>query len=331
MLASSNNRAYSDIHPSRILVTGGGGFIGSHSVELLLDQGYQVRVLDNFSNGSKDNLPIHHPNMELMIGDICNCETVDIAMDNIHSCLHLAAQVSAPLSVQKPSESAWRNIIGFINIIDACKRHDVKKLVYASSAAVYGDPAELPLSEHSPKKPINPYGLEKLVDEYYADLYYRLHGCNAIGLRYFNVYGPRQDPKSPYSGVISKFLECLIANQSPTIFGDGSQTRDFIYVYDIARTNVMALKSNFTGFCNVGSGCSINLIELFEVLRDCIGANVDPVFEPAREGDIKNSCAENRVLKNKLHISPAWNLHSGLADLVNTFSQVNLSRDRQVT
>lgn len=331
MQASINKSPYGHIYPSRILVTGGAGFIGSHTVELLLDQGYQVRVLDDFSNGTEDNLPLHHPNMELMIGDVCDGETVNVAMDNIHSCLHLAAQVSAPLSIQKPAESAWRNIIGFIKIIDACKHHGIKKFVYASSAAVYGNPVELPLGENSPKEPINPYGLEKLVDEHYADLYYRLYKCNAIGLRYFNVYGPRQDPKSPYSGVISKFLEQLLANKSPTIFGDGSQTRDFIHVYDVARTNVAALKSNFTGNCNVANGYSTNLLDLFEILRDCTGANVDPAFEPFREGDIKDSCAETKELKTKLHINPAWNLHSGLADLVNACSQTFSSRYRQVT
>lgn len=315
---ANNDRRYRP----RVLVTGGAGFIGSHTVDVLLRQGYRVRVLDDLSNGNKKNLQLDHPRLEFCTGDICNDGNVQDAMRDIQYCLHLAAQVSAPRSVEEPCESAWRNIIGFINVLEIARRQSVQKLVYASSAAVYGNPSEIPLTEHSRCCPINPYGLEKLVDEYYAELYDRLHDMQSLGLRYFNVYGPRQDPSSPYSGVISKFYECLSTDNSPIIFGDGLQTRDFIHVYDVARINVKAMQSDITGTCNVASGSSIDLLELVEIIKKCAGSLRDPEHQPPREGDIRDSRADISRLRSRLKINPSWDLDSGLNDL---FSQNSVS------
>ena len=201
-----------------VLITGGAGFIGSHTVDLLLENGFNVRVLDNFSNGSKTNLPADHSNLEIIEGDITDVSDVNTAMDGVDQCIHLAAQVSVVSSVEDASHSAQQNILGFVNIIEAIRKNKIARLVYASSAAAYGNPVELPLSESSLLVPESPYGLEKKINEQYADLFYTLHQMSACGLRYFNVYGPRQDPKSPYAGVIALFVERIKNKQPLTIF-----------------------------------------------------------------------------------------------------------------
>ena len=230
-----------------VLVTGGAGFIGSHTVDLLLEQNFSVRVLDNFSNGSRSNLPEANTQLEIIEGDITNVADVNEAMQGVDKCIHLAAQVSVVSSVEDASFSAQQNILGYVNIIEAIRKNNVSRLVYASSAATYGNPVELPLRESSLLNPESPYGLEKKVNEQYAELFLNLHGMSACGMRYFNVYGPRQDPKSPYAGVIALFVERIKNKQALTIFGDGLQTRDFVFVHDVARTNVAALQSDFNG------------------------------------------------------------------------------------
>ncbi|MDR3416055.1 MAG: GDP-mannose 4,6-dehydratase [Nevskia sp.] len=300
---------------SPVLVVGGAGFIGSHTVEALLEQGYRVRVLDDLSAGRLDNLPQQHPRLQIRIGDARDAAVVLSAMHGIRGCIHLAAQVSAARSVEQPLQSAERNILGFINVIEAVRKRGVQRLVYASSAAVYGDCRNLPLDENETPLPTNPYGLEKQIDELYAGLYRRLHGLPSLGLRYFNVYGPRQDPASPYSGVISKFIERLQAGESPLVFGDGRQTRDFVHVKDVAQANVLALASDYCGVCNVATGTSVDLLQLIEVLNVCIGTNAAPLFAPARPGDIRDSCGNGERLWQQLGFTPSLGLEHGLADL----------------
>ncbi len=233
-----------------VLVTGGAGFIGSHSVEALLDAGAEVTVLDNFSAGRRANLP-EHGKLRIVEGDIRDAPSVQRAMTGVDHILHLAAQVSVRASVEAPALSASHNVAGFLNIADAARRPGVLRLVYASSAAVYGAPRVLPLDEGSACEPLSPYGLEKLVNDQYAALFGRLYGTSMLGLRYFNVYGPRQDPASPYAGVISRFASRLASNEPLSVFGDGQQTRDFIFVKDVARANVAALRSKCNGVLNV--------------------------------------------------------------------------------
>lgn len=300
---------------SPVLVVGGAGFIGSHTVEALLAQGYRVRVLDDLSTGKLENLPSRHPQLELIVGDVRDGDAVLSAMEDIQGCIHLAAQVSAARSVEDPHGSAQRNIVGFINTLEAMRARRVPRLVYASSAAVYGESQNLPLREDEPLCPTNPYGLEKQVDELYAGLYARLHGFDSLGLRYFNVYGPRQDPGSPYSGVISRFMQNLSAGKTVTVFGDGHQTRDFIYVGDVAQANVRALACGYRGVCNVATGKRIDLLRLVEILDGCLGRRARIQFEPARAGDIRHSCGDNARLREQLGYSPEQSLERGLAEL----------------
>jgi UDP-glucose 4-epimerase len=303
---------------SPVLVVGGAGFIGSHTVEALLAQGYRVRVLDDLSSGKVENLPSRHPQLELIVGDVRDADTVQRAMLGIKGCIHLAAQVSAARSVEDPHGSAQRNIVGFINTLEAVRAQQVPRLVYASSAAVYGESQNLPLNEDELLRPTNPYGLEKQVDELYAGLYERLHGLNSLGLRYFNVYGPRQDPSSPYSGVISKFMQNLAAGQTLTVFGDGHQTRDFIYVGDVAQANVRALAADCRGVCNVATAKRVDLLRLVEILDGCLGQGAELKFEPARAGDIRHSCGNNTRLREQLGFTPQQSLEQGLAELAAT-------------
>tara|TARA_R110002049_G_scaffold73310_1_gene189546 strand:+ start:4426 stop:5340 length:915 start_codon:yes stop_codon:yes gene_type:complete len=299
-----------------VLVTGGAGFIGSHTVDLLLEQDFSVRVLDNFSNGSRNNLPGNHPRLEIIEGDITRTSEVNEAMVGVDKCIHLAAQVSVVSSVEDASFSAQQNILGYVNIIEAIRKNNVSRLVYASSAAAYGNPVELPLREDSRLVPESPYGLEKKVNEQYAELFLNLHGMSACGMRYFNVYGPRQDPKSPYAGVIALFVERIKNKQPLTIFGDGLQTRDFIYVSDVAHTNVAALQSDFNGACNVGTGNTVTLIQLIDVLEELCGWQVEKNFDKPREGDIVHSAAIVERMNKDLGFSSQVDLHEGLQSLL---------------
>ena len=299
-----------------VLITGGAGFIGSHTVDLLLAQGYRVRVLDNFSNGSESNLPTNHSNLEIVAGDVSHFNEVKQAMEGVDQCIHLAAQVSVVNSIEDASFSAQQNIIGYVNTIEAMRKCNVARIVYASSAAAYGNPIELPLREDTALQPESPYGLEKKINEQYASLYLDLHKLSSCGLRYFNVYGPRQDPKSPYAGVIALFVERIKNKQALTIFGDGLQTRDFIYVGDVAHANLAALRSNYNGVCNVGAGRSVTLLQLIEVLEQICGWQVEKNFNPPREGDIVHSAALVDCLNNTLNVTTQISLRDGLQALL---------------
>lgn len=299
-----------------VVVTGGAGFIGSHTVDALLERGARVRVLDNLSSGSCANLPRASDRLEFIEADINDARAVDAAMAGATHCLHLAAQVSVIRSVEDPVHSAHQNILGFVSLLDAARRRSVGRFVYASSAAVYGDPETLPLDENTRLAPLSPYGLEKQVDEQYAALYRALHGQSAMGMRYFNVYGPRQDPASPYAGVISKFVEVLSRGEAPTVYGDGGQTRDFVFVKDVARANVAALFSAHDGVCNVATGARIDLLQLIDALSDVTGANVRPVHVKARADDIRHSCGDASRLREWLGVAAEWPLAAGLNELV---------------
>jgi UDP-glucose 4-epimerase len=273
----------------RALVTGGAGFIGSHSVEALLAAGAEVVVLDNFSGGKRANLPAATQRLTVVEGDVRDPGAIARAIAGATHVLHLAAQVSVRASVEDPPNSCSQNVLGFVNVLDAARRAGVKRVAYASSAAVYGTPRELPLTEASPTAPISPYGLEKLIDEQYAALFGELYGLATLGLRYFNVYGPRQDPRSQYAGVISRFAEAIAEGSPLTVFGDGGQTRDFVFVGDVARANVAALSANATGIANIGTGTSVTLLELVAALERVSGRRADQRFADPVAGDIRNS------------------------------------------
>lgn len=297
-----------------VLITGGAGFIGSHTAGCLLQQGHRVTVLDNLSSGKRDNLP-DSPDLRLVVGDINDPVAVADAMSSCDRVLHLAAQVSVAASVEAPIPSCRDNILGFVTILDHARRNGITRMVYASSAAVYGQPAELPLNETSATAPSSPYGLEKLVNDQYAALATELYGMRMLGMRYFNVYGPKQDPSSPYSGVISLFVDRLRRNDTLNVHGDGGQTRDFVFVGDVARINAAALADETEGVMNVGTGNSCTLLELIEVLAAIAG--VEPMINhgPARQGDIRHSATSVERLRRTLATFPFTPLREGLDEL----------------
>jgi len=300
----------------KVLVTGGAGFIGSHTVDLLLEKKIAVRVLDNFSSGKRSNLPESNPLLEIIEGDIVDTRVVKKSLSGVTHCLHLAAQVSVVASLEDPVHSATQNIVGFVNVLNECKLQGVKRVVYASSAAVYGDPDQVPLPEDTPKTQLSPYGLEKQVNEEYADLYLRLHGLSTLGQRFFNVYGPRQDPASPYAGVIALFVDAINQDREITIFGDGMQTRDFIYVRDVARANVAALQSDLTGVCNVGTNTSSTLLDLIDALSKTTQKSSRLRHLEARDGDIRHSQAIVERMNKHLGISAQTDILDGLGALL---------------
>jgi UDP-glucose 4-epimerase len=299
----------------RVLVTGGAGFIGSHSVEALLADGAQVSVLDNFTSGKRKNLP-EHPRLNVIDGDIRDTSAVDKALVGISHVLHLAAQVSVPASVTDPLGSSQHNISGFLKVLDGARRAKVSRFVYASSAAVYGAPEHLPLDETSAVAPLSPYGLEKSINDQYAALYHTLYSLSSLGLRYFNVYGPRQDPSSAYAGVISRFASAITKGDPLRVYGDGGQTRDFIFVKDVARLNLNALKSTATGVCNIATGHSVTLLELIDALAKCAART--PVIEhaPPAMGDIRHSSASPRKMLEQLDPPAMTPLADGLKQLL---------------
>jgi len=304
----------------KVLIVGGAGFIGSHTADILMEQGVKVRVLDNLSSGHRSNLPASHPLLEFVEGDMRNAATVKEVMQGVSHVVHLAAQVSVVASLEDPEFSAQQNIIGYLNVLDAAKNAGVKRMVYASSAAIYGEPPSLPLDEEMDVKQLSPYGLEKQVNEEYADLYYRLHGFSALGMRFFNVYGPRQDPKSPYAGVIALFMDRIKDSLPLTVNGDGEHTRDFIYVRDVARTNVAALGVDVQGACNVATGEKTSLNDLINVLSEITGNKAELTYGPEREGDIVHSLANPAKMNKQIGVVADVDLKTGLTKLLESVS-----------
>jgi len=303
------------ISGTRVFVTGGAGFIGSHSVDLLLEGGAEVVVYDNFSSGRRSNLA-DHSNLTVVEGDIRDAAHVNEAMSGACHVLHLAAQVSVKTAVEDPVDSNHNNVLGFVAVLDAAARNHVKRLVYASSAAVYGIPLHDPLSETSPTRPVSPFGLEKLVNDQYAALFSQFYGLSSLGMRYFNVYGPRQAANSPHAGVISRFADHLKMGEPLRVFGDGGQTRDFIHVADIARINLLALESDAGGVCNVGTGASTTLLKLIDIFGKVAGLTPEIVFEPTIPGDIYHYAMSTHKLRTLFGTHQPVSLEQGLPTLL---------------
>lgn len=287
----------------KILVTGGAGFIGSHTVDLLLENGFSVIVYDNFSSGKLPNLNLFHSQLEVVQGDILDYPKLLKEMARCDAVLHLAAMISVPLSIENPVQSLNVNMLGFLNILQAIRELNKPiRLVYASSAAVYGNAEKLPCRDDVPLSApvLSPYALEKMNNENYSDLYFRLFEIGGLGLRYFNVYGPRQDPKSPYSGVISKFVDQYRKGEPIKIFGDGEQTRDFIYVTDVAKANLMALQNDYCGVLNIATGVPESLKKLVQYIEQVGGKPTTIEYAHARPGDVVHSYAS--VEKAKMYL-----------------------------
>lgn len=295
------------------LVTGGAGFIGSHLVEELLASGFNVRILDNFSTGLESNIEIFSneelERLEVIRGDIRDLKLLDDAMIGVSGVFHLAALVSVPLSIEKPDLSFDINTRGTHFVLDSARRHGVKRVVMASSAAVYGDNDKLPLKEDEILNPLSPYGLDKSFGEQMGKLYALLYLMNITSLRFFNVFGPRQPPDSSYSGVVSIFAKKAAAKQVATIYGDGEQTRDFVFVKDVVNALKLAMHSSLTGFnvYNVGSGTEIMVKNLWNKFRDISEGTQEAQLLPEREGDIKKSLANISKIENNLGYKPSIN------------------------
>ena len=299
----------------RVLVTGGCGFIGSHLCEALVAAGHAVRVLDNLSSGHEANIAPWRPTIEFIRGDVRDPETVVAAMEGVTHVLHEAALVSVFDSVYKPVAAHEINATGTLHVLEAARAAGVKRVVLASTAAAYGNNPDLPKRETMLPEPESPYAASKIAGEHALRVYARLFGLEAIVLRYFNVYGPRQDPSSPYSGVISKFTEVLRGGGTPTIFGDGLQSRDFVFVKDVVQANLKALFGPVPGrgqIYNVASGHTATLLDLCAVLGRLAGRDVVPEHKAERAGDIRHSAAAISRIQQELGYAPAYDLETGL-------------------
>lgn len=300
----------------KILVTGGAGFIGSHLVEALVADGHTVTVIDNLRSGHEKNLDSVKSKITFVKGDILDEKTLATAMKGQEAVFHLAAIASVPYSVEHPLETHDVNTTGTLRVLLAARTAGVKKFVYSSTAAVYGDEPTLPKTELSVLKPQTPYALSKLAGEHYVRLFHTLYGMHTIALRYFNVYGPRQDPTSPYSGVITKFATLLKAGKQPVIFGDGMQTRDFVFVKDVVQANVKALASTHTGVFNIGTGVQASINELLAHLNEAFGTDIMARYEERKAGDIIHSVSDITTARKVLGYAPQTTLHEGLEQTV---------------
>lgn len=300
---------------SRVLVTGGAGFIGSATVDLLLQKGKQVVVLDNLFSGKLTNLDLTNPCLEFIEGDVLDYTLIESLVKSCDAVVHLAAIASVPFSIENAIYTSQVNTQGFLHILEAV-RHERRsiRLIYASSAAVYGDDQALPCRDDQPitEVALSPYAIQKRHCEDYAVLYKKLHNIPSLGLRYFNVYGEKQDPASPYSGVISRFLDAYKQNKEITIFGDGLQSRDFIYVNDVANANLLALKSDYHGAVNIATGVPETLLQLADYLQHAGKQKLNLQFGPARTGDIRESYADTQLAIQKLGFKYTVSLQEGM-------------------
>ncbi len=302
----------------KILVTGGAGFIGSHLVEELVKEGHTVRVLDDFSTGSLNNLSHIQGKVDVMQGDVSNKETCDKAMKGIDIVLHHAALASVQESIKDPRRTWDVNIRGTKLLLNAAVEEKVKLFVMASSAAVYGNNPELPKTETMASKPISPYGESKRMGELLLEQYFKKFKLKTIILRYFNVYGPRQHPHSEYSGVISRFIKTMKKNEQPTIYGNGHQTRDFVYVKDIVRANMCAIKAKkgFGQAYNIGTGHPTSLLDLVRTINSILKKDLSPIFLEPRQGDILESYAEVSKAKKNMGFEHVYHLQEGLKETI---------------
>ena len=308
------------------LVTGGAGFIGSHLVEELVRRGERVRVADSFITGKRENLA-HVPGVELIEGDLADFAVAQRAVTGIDYVLHQAAIPSVPRSVQDPITSNRANIDASLNVLVAARDAKIRRLVYAGSSSAYGNQPTLPKVETMGTAPLSPYALQKLVAEQYCQMFTQLYGLETVTIRYFNVFGPRQDPSSPYSGVISLFIRALIEGKQPTIYGDGGQTRDFTYVANVVDGVLRACTAPQASgeVINVAIGGRVSLNELFRTLKDLTGAAVEPIYAESRAGDVRDSQADIGKAHRLLGYQPTVTLEQGLEKTVAWFRKTQMT------
>lgn len=301
------------------MVTGGAGFIGSHLVDALVERGARVRVLDNFETGLKDNLSHLGAGVEVVEGDLRDPAACARACAGAELVFHQAALGSVPRSMADPATSVNVNVTGTTHLFAAARESGVRRVVFASSSAVYGDSQELPKKEGVEGKPLSPYALSKQMNEQLADVFHRCYGLDFVGLRYFNVYGPRQRADGPYAAVVPRFLAAYREGRPPVIYGDGEQSRDFTYVADAVQANLLAAGApdgaGFRAF-NVATGQRVTVRRLAESVRELVGGGPEPVHEPPRTGDVRHSLADLSAIREALGYRPRHDVDTGLAELV---------------
>jgi nucleoside-diphosphate-sugar epimerase len=312
----------------RYLVTGGAGFIGSNTVDELVRRGHGVVVLDDLSSGKEENLAEVCNKITFVKGSITDLEVVQKATHQADYVIHLAAHTSVPRSVKDPLDTNRINIDGTLNVLLAARDNKVKRVVYASSSSCYGDSPTLPKSEFMLPVPISPYGVSKYTGELYAHAFDRCYGLETISLRYFNIFGPRQDPDSPYSGVLSRFATVFLDEEQPVVFGDGEQTRDFTYVDNAVQANLLACEAGAsTSVFNVGTGERISLNQTLDLFRRISGKNLEAKYDSPREGDIRDSLADISRAREVLGYEPAVRFEEGLE---RTFEWYRLNHAKKV-
>jgi len=311
------------------LVTGGAGFIGSHLVERLVKEGERVRVFDNLSTGRSENIEPFLKKIHFVEGDICNLELVRDAMDGVDYVLHQAAVPSVQRSVEDPLTTNSANVEGTLNVLMAARDAGVKRVVYASSSSVYGDTPVLPKQEGMRPTPSSPYAVSKLAGEFYCQAFHQVYGLETICLRYFNVFGPRQDPESQYAAVVPKFITALLHGRPPTIFGDGEQSRDFTYIENVVEANLLAARSEegIGEVFNIACGERLTVNGLAAFLGEMIGTNVAPEHVPPRPGDVRHSLADITKVTAQLGYRKMVDVHKGLIRTVQWQKEIGIGFD----
>ncbi len=315
----------------KILVTGGAGFIGSNLIEELLQRDYQVVCIDNLSTGYKGNIKdfVGTKNFEFIEGDILDFELLLKASKGAYAVSHQAALGSVPRSIKDPLTTNRVNIEGTLNVFKACVDNGIDRVVYAASSSTYGDSEELPKKEEKIGKPLSPYAVTKLVNEMYADVFQRVYGLNALGLRYFNVFGPKQDPNGSYAAVIPLFINAILSNRKPQINGDGNHSRDFTFVANAVQANILALETdieNYNAVYNVACGQRTTLMELVGYINDIQGTIIEPSHQEKRDGDIEHSLADISKAQEYLNYIPTYSVKDGLEIAIEWYKKLSANQ-----
>ena len=307
--------------PKRYLVTGGAGFIGSHIVRRLVSEGAEVRVVDNLSTGLAERLDDVRQSVDLVRGDLANQQVSEEAVQGIDCVLHQAAVPSVQRSVSDPVGTNRANVTATVNLLESCRKAGVRRVVYAASSSAYGDTEVLPKTEQMPPNPLSPYALQKWVGEHYCKLYHSLYELETVSLRYFNVFGPAQDPHSEYSAVIPKFINAMLVKKPITVYGDGEQSRDFTYVENVVEANVMALQASAApgNVCNIGCGERVTLNTLIRLLEEIMGVKAEVNYAGPKPGDVRHSLADITAARRLLGYAPKVWLKEGLMQTVKAF------------
>jgi len=311
-----------------LVVTGGAGFIGSNLAEELAKREDEVIIIDDLSTGKMENIKdvVKRSNVEFVNGSVTNMKLLEELFRDVDYAFHQAAIPSVQRSIENPGATNEANITGTLNVLIAARDCGVKKVIYASSSSVYGDTMELPKREDMKPNPLSPYAVTKLVGEYYCKAFNEVYGLKTVCLRYFNVYGPKQDPASEYAAVIPRFVTRVLNNQPPVIYGDGNQTRDFTFVKDVVNANILAAEKNVNGTFNIANGQRVSINELANRIMEIAGVKLSPVYDTPRKGDIRDSLADISLAEEKLGYEPGFTLDEGLKETMIWYRRLKVVR-----